>query len=100
MSGKPSGKGFCLGEERHMLDNIRLIKPCNITQWEHMLALHNAEYIDKDQDITSLRRKFAVMHCKHPGTGNLNIPEDIQDAKLVWYAIKQKAKCIAGNDSE
>eukprot|EP00957_Ditylum_brightwellii_P120628 9202109-Ditylum_brightwellii.AAC.1 len=100
MSGKPRGKGFCASEEKHMVDCIRLIKPCNITQWERVLTLHNTEFAEKDQDITSLRRKFAAMHCKHPGTGNPNIPDVIQDAKIAWYEIKQKAECITGNDSD
>eukprot|EP00957_Ditylum_brightwellii_P092106 7013350-Ditylum_brightwellii.AAC.1 len=100
MSGKPKEKGFCASEEKHMVDSIRLIKPCNITQWEHVLALHNAEFAEKDQDITSLRRKFAAMHRKHPSTGNPNIPEVIWDAKIAWYEIKQKAEYITGNDSD
>eukprot|EP00957_Ditylum_brightwellii_P058216 4414623-Ditylum_brightwellii.AAC.1 len=40
------------------------------------------------------------MHRKHPGTKNPNIPDVIQDAKIAWYEIKQKAECIAGNDSD
>eukprot|EP00957_Ditylum_brightwellii_P161804 12319104-Ditylum_brightwellii.AAC.1 len=87
------------GAERHMVDNIRLVKPCNISQWEHVLALFCAEYAEKDYDMTSLRRKFVTMHCKHPGTGNLNSLDNIYDAKIVWYEIKQKAEYTAEDDS-
>eukprot|EP00957_Ditylum_brightwellii_P102429 7807723-Ditylum_brightwellii.AAC.1 len=62
--------------------------------------MHNAEFAEKDQDITSLRRKFAAIHCNHPGTGNPNIPDVIQDAKIAWYEIKQKAECITDYDSD
>eukprot|EP00957_Ditylum_brightwellii_P203682 15335761-Ditylum_brightwellii.AAC.1 len=58
MSSKPRGKGFCESKERHMMDNIRLVKPCNITQLEHVLALHNAD--DKEyvgEDITKYLKK-------------------------------------------
>eukprot|EP00957_Ditylum_brightwellii_P181027 13790811-Ditylum_brightwellii.AAC.1 len=40
------------------------------------------------------------MHCKHPGIGNPNIPDVIQDAKIAWCEIKQKVECITGNDSD
>eukprot|EP00957_Ditylum_brightwellii_P064157 4867890-Ditylum_brightwellii.AAC.1 len=30
-----------------MVDTGRLVKTCNISQWECVLALHNAEYKDK-----------------------------------------------------
>eukprot|EP00957_Ditylum_brightwellii_P134032 10219094-Ditylum_brightwellii.AAC.1 len=49
--------------------------------------------------MTSLRRKFAAMHDKHPVNGNPNIMDNIWDTKIAWYEIKQKSKCIIGDDS-
>eukprot|EP00957_Ditylum_brightwellii_P095262 7256278-Ditylum_brightwellii.AAC.1 len=100
MSSKPRGNECCSGEERHMVDNIHIIKYCNIAEWDFVLAFHNEEYADKDQDITSLRKKLVTLHCKHPGTRNQNIPDGIQDVKFALYKIKQKAECISGNESE
>eukprot|EP00957_Ditylum_brightwellii_P066282 5031106-Ditylum_brightwellii.AAC.1 len=82
MSAKPRGKGFCASEEKHMMDSIILVKPFSITQWECVLDMHNKKFAEKDQDITSLGREFAAVHCKHPGTENPNIPDVRQDAKI------------------
>eukprot|EP00957_Ditylum_brightwellii_P075256 5718827-Ditylum_brightwellii.AAC.1 len=63
-------------EEINVADNMRLIKPCNISQWKCVLALHNREHVDKDQGMTSCRREFAAMHHNDPV---LNTPDIIQD---------------------
>eukprot|EP00957_Ditylum_brightwellii_P170716 12994242-Ditylum_brightwellii.AAC.1 len=40
------------------------------------------------------------MHRKESGTGNPKIPPHVQDAKLTWYQMKQKAELSTGMSSD
>eukprot|EP00957_Ditylum_brightwellii_P115951 8844137-Ditylum_brightwellii.AAC.1 len=65
-----------------------------------ILTEHDLKYSHQNHDVCSIRQKLSQMHRKKPGTGNPKIPPHIQDAKLTWYQMRQKAELSTGMPSD
>ena len=90
---------FTRDEIDALLDCIEEVLPIGMDEWQRAENQHVLLYPDKNRTKESLRRKFQMLYLIKQPTGSPECPPHVRSAKLLQYAIRDKAEVSsAGSD--
>ena len=84
-------------ETMALLDILERRLPIGPEEWDAVLDEHALNFPKRSVD--SIRRKFAGLHRRQPGTGNPNCPPEVEQAKRIKHLIGARAN-IGTQDEE
>lgn len=83
-------------ELMNLLRILERVVPVDSAEWQDVAEEHGASF--PTRDVESLKKKFSQLHRRKAGTGNPNIPPEVQLAKEVHHLIGDKALIGTGDE--
>jgi hypothetical protein len=83
-----------------MLDAVREYLPISGLEWDLVAQRHMAYHPEEERSGDQLKKKFNKLAKTKMGTGDPNIPADVQEAKAIRKLIIEKSEGVTGSEEE
>ena len=97
LSQRKGRSNYIHDETMALLDILERRLPIGPEEWDAVSDEHALNFPKRSVD--SIRRKFAGLHRRQPGTGNPNCPPEVEQAKRIKQLIGERAN-IGTQDEE
>src|SRR6056300_1112459 len=94
------GPGFCTEEVMTLLTLVKEYKPIHGDDWSKIAREFNSKYKRYPRTWRSLSQKFTIIASKKVGTGQTEIPKDVELAREAQEAINEAMELKGGSDVE